>query len=83
MVEAKKNSNDRDIPLKAYEILKGKILGLIDKNEVGNYIKFWEDNINSIASEFDESEIDDFLSFYFKSKYADSVLQYRELDASR
>jgi uncharacterized protein with ParB-like and HNH nuclease domain len=75
--------NDRGIPLKAYEILKGKILGLIDKNEVGNYIKFWEDNINSIASEFNEGDIDEFLSYYFKSKFADTALQYRELDASR
>lgn len=75
--------NDRGIPLKAYEILKGKILGVIDKQEVKDYIKYWEDSMNSIATEFDEADIDVFLSFYFKSKFADTALQYRDLDVSR
>jgi len=75
--------NDRGIPLKAYEILKGKILGVIDKHEVKDYIKYWENSLNSIATEFDEAEIDVFLSFYFKSRFADTALQYRDLDVSR
>lgn len=75
--------NDRGIPLKAYEILKGKILGVIDKHEVKDYIKYWEDSINSIANEFDEADIDAFLSFYFKSRFADTALQYRDLDVGR
>ena len=75
--------NDRGIPLKAYEILKGKILGVIDKHEVQDYIKYWENSLNTISIEFGEGEIDAFLSFYFKSRFADTALQYRELDVSR
>jgi len=75
--------NDRGIPLKAHEILKGKVLGVIAKHEVKDYIKYWENSLNSIATEFEETEIDVFLSFYFKSKFADTALQYRDLDESR
>ncbi|WP_019227241.1 DUF262 domain-containing protein [Sedimentibacter sp. B4] len=75
--------NDRGIPLKSYEILKGKIIGVIDKNEVDNYLSFWEDNINSLGEKYGEIEIDKFLSCYFRCKYADNVNQYRALDESK
>lgn len=75
--------NDRGIPLKAYEILKGKLLGVISKNEVDSYIHYWEDNINVIADEYSESDIDEFLSDYFRAKYADNQVQYRDLDEKK
>ena len=75
--------NDRGIPLKAYEILKGKILGIIDKNEVDSYVDTWEESIQKISLGFDESYIDDFFSTYFRSKYPESTLQYRDLEIDR
>jgi len=75
--------NDRGIPLKAYEILKGKILGIIDKNEVDGYVTKWDESMLKISSSFDEKFIDDFFSTYFRSKFADSTLQYRDLETDR
>lgn len=75
--------NDRGIPLKAYEILKGKIIGVIDKKEVERYLSYWEDNINSLGQAYGEEEIDKFLSCYFRSKFTDNVNQYRALDENK
>ena len=75
--------NDRGIPLKAYEILKGKILGIIDKQEVTPYVEKWEDSINKIADNWGDDEVDEFLSIYFQSKYADTLQQYRDLQKDR
>ncbi|UZW12595.1 DUF262 domain-containing HNH endonuclease family protein [Clostridium pasteurianum] len=75
--------NDRGIPLKSYEILKGKIIGVLDKTEVDDYLNYWQSNINSLGEEFTEGEIDEFLSTYFRSKYVDNVLQYRALEESK
>ena len=75
--------NDRGIPLKAYEILKGKILGIIDKGEVQKYVDLWENSINGIANDWGDDEADDFLSIFFQSKYADTNQQYRELQRDR
>ena len=74
--------NDRGIPLKAYEILKGKLLGQINKNDINKYIALWEKNIYKIEN-FGEKEIDGFFSFYFRSKYADSSEQYRKLEEDK
>lgn len=74
--------NDRGIPLKPYEILKGKILGQINKNDVASYLGIWEDRIVKLEA-YGEEEIDDFFSFYFKSKYSDSTEQYKKLDKAR
>ena len=75
--------NDRGIPLKAYEILKGKILGIIDKTEVQPYVAKWEKTINGIANEWSDADVDFFLGTYFQAKYADTVLQYREMQDDR
>lgn len=75
--------NDRGIPLKAYEILKGKILGIIEKTEVKPYVTKWEKTINNIADEWGDDDVDFFLSTYFQAKYSDSVLQYRDLQDDR
>lgn len=74
--------NDRGIPLKPYEILKGKILGQINKNDIPTYLNLWESRIIKLE-DYNEDEIDEFFSFYFKGKYADSSDQYKRLDKSK
>lgn len=75
--------NDRGIPLKSYEILKGKIIGVLDKSEVDDYLDYWQKNISSLGEEFAEEEIDEFLSTYFRCKYVDNVPQYRALEENK
>lgn len=75
--------NDRGIPLTAYEILKGKLLGLIDKSEVDIYVNAWNESISKILEYGDEKDIDSFFSTYFRSKYAENQAQYRELETDK
>lgn len=65
--------NDRGVRLKPYEILKGKLLGQIDKFELKkyNYNKLWEEKVKQI-NDYKDDEIDTFFRFYLKSKYANS-----------
>lgn len=65
--------NDRGVRLKPYEILKGKLLGQIDKIELDqyNYNELWERKVSAINA-FKEDEIDVFFRYYLKSKYANS-----------
>lgn len=74
--------NDRGVPLKPYEILKGKILSQIDINDREKYIDIWEKQIRKIE-EYGEHEIDNFFGFYFRSKYAENAEQYNTLDKTR
>jgi len=65
--------NDRGVRLKPYEILKGKLLGQIDKIELiaDDYNGLWETQVkltNGILVE----EIDDFFRYYLKAKFADT-----------
>jgi uncharacterized protein with ParB-like and HNH nuclease domain len=71
--------NDRGVPLRPYEILKGKLLSQIDISDRDMYVSVWEVTIGTL----DESEIDAFFSDYFRSKYADSADQYRRLEKDR
>lgn len=65
--------NDRGVRLKPYEILKGKLLGQIDKVELdhGNYNALWEGQV-SLANRFKEDEIDNFFRYWLKAKFADN-----------
>lgn len=65
--------NDRGVKLKPYEILKGKLLGQIDKLELDkkNYNQLWESKISAI-NKFKEDEIDTFFRYYLKAKFADT-----------
>jgi len=74
--------NDRGIPLKPYEILKGKILSQIDIADREKYINIWEAQIEKIQA-YGENEIDEFFGFYFRSKYADTAEHYTRLDKNR
>ena len=65
--------NDRGVRLRPYEILKGKLLGQIDKIELdkGRYNELWEDKAAAINA-FKEDELDSFFRFYLKAKYSSS-----------
>lgn len=65
--------NDRGVRLKPYEILKGKLLGQIDKLELdsGNYNEIWDANVRAVNS-YREDEIDNFFRYWLKSKFSDN-----------
>ena len=65
--------NDRGIKLRPYEILKGKLLGQINKIELDerDYNGLWETQAGKVNA-FKEDELDEFFRFYLKSKYASS-----------
>jgi len=71
--------NDRGVPLKPYEILKGKLLSQIDINDREKYIDIWDAEIDKIEK-FGESSIDEFFGTYFRSKFAKNAEQYVKLD---
>lgn len=73
--------NDRGIRLKPYEILKGKLLGQIDKLllESKAYNELWESSLKSINA-FNEDEADRFFRFFLKAKFADTRAEGQKYD---
>ena len=73
--------NDRGVRLRPYEILKGKLLGQIDKIELenGGYRSVWEKQSTAING-FREDELDSFFSFYLKAKFAATRRQGQRFD---
>lgn len=71
--------NDRGERLKPYEVLKGKLLGQINKTEIDNYYTTWQRHIHNIQG-IDEKEVDTFFRFYFRSKFVGLRAEYREFD---
>jgi len=65
--------NDRGVKLKPYEILKGKLLGQIDKVELdgGKFNELWETHVLAVNF-FKEDEIDSFFRYWLKAKFADN-----------
>lgn len=65
--------NDRGVRLKPYEILKGKLLGQIDKIELdhGKFNELWEERLQAVNS-FRDDEIDSFFRYWLKAKFADT-----------
>ncbi|WP_448479836.1 DUF262 domain-containing protein [Pseudoxanthomonas mexicana] len=65
--------NDRGVRLKPYEILKGKLLGQIDKVELdkGHYNERWEKQLQAVNA-FADDEIDSFFRYWLKAKYTDN-----------
>lgn len=63
--------NDRGVRLRPYEILKGKLLGQINKIELDkeDYNGLWERQAAAINA-FKEDELDSFFRFYLKAKFA-------------
>lgn len=65
--------NDRGVRLKPYEILKGKLLGQIDKDELIalKLNELWDEQVDKINKHF-EDEIDEFFVYFLKSKLTDT-----------
>ena len=73
--------NDRGVRLRPYEILKGKLLGQIDKIELDkdDYNGLWERTAASINSH-GENELDSFFRFYLKSKFSNTRKEGQRFD---
>ena len=73
--------NDRGVKLKPYEILKGKLLGQIDKIELkeGKYNELWENQVK-IINDYYEDEIDVFFVYWLKAKFANSRKESQRFD---
>lgn len=73
--------NDRGVKLKPYEILKGKLLGQIDKTllKSKNYNELWEQRVRHI-NEFDSDETDRFFRFFLKARFANSRKEGQQYD---
>lgn len=73
--------NDRGIRLKPYEILKGKLLGQISKEELDGLKlnELWEAQVDKINA-FKEDEIDQFFIYYLKAKFVDTIGEGRRYD---
>lgn len=73
--------NDRGIRLKPYEILKGKLLGQIDKSlmKSKDYNQLWENKIRAINT-FDDDEADRFFRSYLKARFSKSRGEGQQYD---
>jgi uncharacterized protein with ParB-like and HNH nuclease domain len=73
--------NDRGVKLKPYEILKGKLLGQISKEELDGLKlnDLWEEQVSKINA-FKEDEIDQFFIYFLKAKFADTIGEGRHYD---
>ena len=65
--------NDRGVRLRPYEIIKGKLLGQIDKNELSRdkYNELWENQAKKI-NDLKEDQLDEFFRFYLKAKFSNT-----------
>jgi len=73
--------NDRGVRLKSYEILKGKLLGLIDKEELYTLKlnELWDEQVAKV-NEHKEDEIDNFFIYYLRSRFANTIGEARNYD---
>jgi hypothetical protein len=65
--------NDRGVRLKPYEILKGKLLGQIDKQELERerFNELWDGRIHDVNA-FGDDEIDSFFRYWLKAHFSDT-----------
>jgi uncharacterized protein with ParB-like and HNH nuclease domain len=73
--------NDRGVRLKSYEILKGKLLGQIDKNELENshLNDIWDKKVEKINKIVDDG-IDTFFIYYLRAKFANTIGESRKYE---
>lgn len=67
--------NDRGESLKPFEILKGKLIGALDKNDSEEYAELWDKSIEQI-----KGYEDDFFIDYIKAKYLRTKTNQDEID---
>lgn len=73
--------NDRGVRLKPYEILKGKLLGQVDKAEITQLRldELWDDRIGQL-NKLSDDEADQFFTYYLKAKFANTRGEARKFD---
>ncbi|MBN6889596.1 uncharacterized protein DUF262/uncharacterized protein DUF1524 [Cytobacillus horneckiae] len=73
--------NDRGVKLKPYEILKGKLLGQVDKKELDHFQlnELWDTSIWEINREF-KDEVDEFFMYLLRAKFANTIGDSRKYD---
>ncbi len=73
--------NDRGVRLKSYEILKGKLLGQIDKEELESLKlnDLWENQVSTVNN-YKEDEIDNYFIYYLRSHFANTIGEARNYD---
>ena len=73
--------NDRGVRLKPYEILKGKLLGQVSKEELDSLHlnELWDYQVDAINS-FKDDEIDQFFTYYLKAKLANTTAESKVFD---
>ncbi|MER2079688.1 DUF262 domain-containing protein [Psychrobacillus psychrotolerans] len=73
--------NDRGVKLKPYEILKGKLLGQVDKKELEHFKlnEQWDTSIGEINQEF-KDEVDEFFMYLLRAKFANTIGDSRKYD---
>jgi uncharacterized protein with ParB-like and HNH nuclease domain len=73
--------NDRGVRLKPHEILKGKLLGEVAKNDLEDLAlnDTWDTAVNELNS-INEDEIDNFFVYYLRSKFANTIGEARQID---
>lgn len=72
--------NDRGVKLKPYEILKGKLLGLIDKIDLEKLglNELWDKKVNTV-NEQSEDEIDEFFWYFIRARYTSSKADFQKI----
>lgn len=78
--------NDRGVRLKPYEILKGKLLGQLTKEELGR-LKIneeWDERMERLGSLdwYSTDERNEFFINYLRAKFADSLYDGKKVDSS-
>lgn len=73
--------NDRGVRLRPYEILKGKLLGQINKIELDreDFNGLWEAQASAI-NEYKDDQLDSFFRFYLKAKFAATRKEAQRFD---
>jgi hypothetical protein len=71
--------NDRGVRLQPYEILKGKLLGEIDKSEVDQYADIWEKSLKRLE-DLGDGEVDTFFRTYLRAHFSETRQQGQAFD---
>ncbi|MGV8154991.1 MAG: DUF262 domain-containing protein [Alkaliphilus sp.] len=71
--------NDRGIRLNPYEILKGKLLGILEKEEVHQYADIWEKHLDTLET---NGMVDVFFRTYFRAKFSRTRAESRDFDGA-
>jgi hypothetical protein len=71
--------NDRGVRLQPYEIMKGKLLGEIDKGEVDKYADIWQESFSKLEARA-EDEADNFFRTYLRAHFSEVRKQGQTFD---